>query len=147
MLFISGKRIGRSSCGIVIALQKTAKRAKELETMFAELKGGVVVVEGRHDVLALSSLGVCSCTYDYAVRNAGRLVGEAAVSGTKLFLLMDDDKGGADKLAKMLSAIDAVSQQANATVDVMLGLRMLRLLGVKSVEQIRAPAAELLMKK
>ena len=117
---------------------KDEARGKAILEILDELRQGTVVVEGPHDVNALSSFGIESIPFS-------RVSGDAlGCSCRKVYLLMDNDRGGAEKAEKMKSKILELGE--GYAVNEVLGKRMLKMLNATSVEQIVGPIKEALKK-
>jgi 5S rRNA maturation endonuclease (ribonuclease M5) len=117
---------------------KDDARGKALIGILDELRQGTVIVEGAHDVRALAYLGVPSIPFS---RVSGPALG---CSSRKVYLLMDNDRGGAEKSEKLRSRILELGE--GYVINEVLGKRMLRMLNATSVEQIKGPIDEALKK-
>ena len=121
------------------------KASKEVLEITSRLKSAYVVVEGDHDVNALADFGIAAMTYSAAIANVHSLVRQAHDEGKEIIVLFDLDKGGDDKMHKLLLAFESALDGDTSAVKINteLGRHFLKILGVTSVEQIRAPASEL----
>jgi len=115
-------------------------RAKSLYNIFEKISAedAVCIVEGLHDVNVLryinSLLGINikAITYD-SLMNDGKELEDAR----QVFVMMDDDYGGRIKEASALHKLNSLNYAIS--VDTVTGKRMLGLLGIKCVEQIKRP--------
>ncbi len=110
---------------------------ERLSTILFELKNGVVVVEGKHDVAVMERLGICTSTYERVMRG-----GLTVPEGAKVFILTDDDRRGSEKA-------DAVSGFLSGSLgpcrlDRETGLRLLDLCNATSVEQVSKPIEKIM---
>ena len=117
---------------------KDEARARTIKRMLDELAQGTVVVEGIHDVKTLAHFGIDSIPFS---RVSGNTLGCPC---RKVYLFMDNDRGGAEKMEKIKSKI--VEMGAGYSVNEVLGKRMLKLLNATSVEQMKGPITEALEK-
>ena len=118
---------------------KDEARGKAIIEILDELRQGTVIVEGAHDVSALASFGIESIPFS---KVSGDTLG---CSCRKVYLLMDNDRGGVEKGEKMRSKILELGE--GYSVDEVTGKRMLKMLNATSVEQIVGPINEVLKKK
>jgi len=123
-------------------LKKASKKVLEITS---RLKRAYVVVEGGHDVDALADFGITAMTYSAAIANICSLVRQAHDERKEIIILFDLDKGGDDKMCKLLLAFESALDGDTSAVKINteLGRHFLKILSVTSVEQIRAPASEL----
>ena len=121
------------------------KASKEVLDIISRLKRAYVVVEGDHDVNALADFGITAMTYSAAIANVHSLVRQARSEGKEILILFDLDKGGDEKMRKLLLAFESALDGDTSAVKINteLGRHFLKILNVTSVEQIRAPASEL----
>ena len=119
---------------------KDEANAKQLQLMLETLKqaASVSVVEGKHDLAALADFAISAISCPQLFADGMRLKGKT------LYLLMDLDRGGEEKGMKVEAFIQ--ERHPGARMNRTLGPRMLKLLGIRSVEQMRKPTAELLEK-
>ncbi|MCL5429878.1 MAG: hypothetical protein M1504_00180 [Candidatus Marsarchaeota archaeon] len=115
-------------------------RKRRLENMLESLKEGVVVVEGIHDVAALKKLDIDAITYSKFMSGNGHT--EALYGDRTIYILMDADNGGEDKESKVLQLLDMMD--TTMAHDTELGKRLLKLLGITSIEQIYGKARSVL---
>jgi 5S rRNA maturation endonuclease (ribonuclease M5) len=116
------------------------RKRKLIEGILGSFRAGFVVVEGKHDVATLARLGVS------AVR-LGALPGKvdairAAAPKATFYIVMDMDRGGADKEGRAISFLTSVDQAIK--YDTGMGRRFLKALGITSVEQAYKRVEELL---
>jgi 5S rRNA maturation endonuclease (ribonuclease M5) len=112
-------------------VERDRKRGKKIVNMLEDLRNGTVIVEGKHDVEKLRLLGIESRTCDSVLRGAS-----LPPCNKTVFIVMDDDKGGVEKCAKLMSVLESCD---SFHVDESLGKHMLRRLNVTCVEQICKP--------
>lgn len=112
-------------------VEKDHKRGKRIANMLEDLRSGTVIVEGKHDVEKLRLLDIESHTCNSILRGAG-----LPPHNKTVFIFMDDDKGGAEKHAKLMSLLES---HDGYDIDELLGRHMLRGLNITSVEQICKP--------
>jgi len=110
--------------------------ANWIVSVIEKLRKGTVIVEGKHDVKALSELGITCFTYDFAARNIGKIA-----RSSRVYLFFDNDKGGSQKAEKLSSLIESENKQCK--VDFWTGASLLKLLNLTSIEQIVKPTEEL----
>ncbi len=111
--------------------RKNLVQKKRLELMLDDLREGIVIVEGKHDVEALARLKIRSISFAQFI---GGNLGTKSFQTEKIFYVwMDIDKGGADKEEKVVEMLDMID--GNIKYDVVLGKRVLKMLGITSVEQ------------
>ncbi len=101
--------------------------------MLSKFKESGVIVEGRHDRLALAEIGVRSYTYESIIRGAEPDSEEA-------ILLTDSDRRGMEKSEKLAQLLN----EKGYKVDESTGRQFLRMLNVSCAEEILAPLAEML---
>ena len=120
---------------IVRRVEKDHKRSKWVANSLEDLRDNTVIVEGKHDVEKLRSLGIDAHTFDSVLHGCSSLP-----HNKKIIIFVDDDKGGETKRAKLISMLE--SRNAYHVVyhiDESLGRRMLTGLNITSVEQICEP--------
>lgn len=119
---------------------KDEANAKQLQLMLETLKQAtsVSVAEGKHDLAALADFAIPAISCPQLFANGVRLKGKT------LYLLMDLDRGGEEKGRKAEAFVQ--ERHPEARINNTLGPRLLKLLGIRSVEQMRKPASELLEK-
>lgn len=111
--------------------RKNLVQKKRLERMLDDLRNGIVIVEGKHDVGTLERLRIKAISFPQFV---GGNLGTISFKTDRVFYVwMDADKGGADKEQKVVNILDAMD--GGIRYDVELGKRVLKMLGITSVEQ------------
>ncbi len=111
--------------------RKNLVQKKRLERMLNDLREGIVIVEGKHDVEALERLKIRSISFAQFI---GGNIGTQSFQADRIFYVwMDADKGGADKEEKVVEMLDMIDGEIK--YDVTLGRRVLKMLGITSVEQ------------
>ena len=111
--------------------RKNLVQKKKLERMLNDLREGIVIVEGKHDVEALARLKIRSISFAQFIGGNARTTSFQA--DRTFYVWMDADRGGAvkeEKVVEMLGMIDG-----GVKYDVTLGKRILKMLGITSVEQ------------
>ena len=111
--------------------KKDLLQKKRLERMLEALKEGIVIVEGKHDVETLQRLGIKSISFAQFI--GGNLGTRSFQTSRTFYVWMDTDKGGEDKEQKVVEMLDAID--GGIKYDVTLGKRVLKMLGITSVEQ------------
>lgn len=117
---------------------KDGARGRAITGILDELRQGTVVVEGPHDVRALAYFGVQSIPFSKVSEQT------LGCSQRKVYLLMDNDRGGAEKGEKLKARILEFGE--GYVIDEVLGRRILKMLNATSVEQIKGPIDEALKK-
>lgn len=120
--------------------QKDTVQRKRLERMLGELKEGIVIVEGKHDVETLGRLGIRSVSFSQFM--GGNLGTRWFQIHKTFYIWMDLDKGGEDKEGKVINLMERID--GNVKYDVNLGKRVLKMLGITSVEQAYGMVEEVL---
>lgn len=120
-------------------VQKELYQRGRLDTILDKLRSGIVIVEGKHDVQTLSRLGVPAIAYDSFV-SANRNTHQFYTDKT-FYLMMDADKGGEDKLGKVLDILTGMDNYIAYNTE--LGRSFLKLLGITSVEQAYGKAQQI----
>jgi hypothetical protein len=116
--------------------RRALAKKNALLDIIKKFRSGVVIVEGFHDVSVLKSFDINARTY-YSVMTSRK------VPMKKVFYIaMDDDKGGIDKRDKLISKITELDSSANIDIDT--GIRFLKILGIKSIEQAFKPLSKIL---
>ena len=112
--------------------EKSASRSRRVTQIFEKLSCGIVVVEGKHDVAKLSALGIKAVSY--------RAIDKKQVKGSKAYVLTDRDRSGEEKREK---AVAELYEAGAKSVDVNMGMSLLKMLNVTSVEQVLGPIEEI----
>ncbi|MGC8478718.1 MAG: hypothetical protein ACP5NE_02210 [Candidatus Micrarchaeia archaeon] len=117
---------------------KDNSRAKDLYNLFEKLASGICIVEGLHDIHALSyvseilGISISAITYDNFMKN-----GISGEHGVPVYVFTDEDYGGKLKQASIVNKLNSMGPDVQ--YDVVTGRRILYLLGVKCVEQVKKP--------
>lgn len=111
--------------------------AGKVKRVLEKLTSGFVIVEGAHDIAALGKLGIKSFSYS-------QVASKKSVPNLKdcVYILTDSDNGGEDKKNKLISTL--LELNCGCKINVALGMYMLKLLNITSVEQMCGPVAEAL---
>lgn len=107
------------------------KRQKSLNGVLSTLSESFVVVEGRHDVAALRSLGIASHTYEQTMRSRARLP-------EIVHILTDGDRRGMEKAERLTSYLI----ERGVRPDLRTGTRLLKMVGAKHIEEIVQPVQQ-----
>jgi hypothetical protein len=99
-------------------------------------KRSTTVSEGNHDTSTWSDFGVESITLSKLLANGIDLSGKVAYVG------MDLDRGGEEKERKALICLR--ERHPGTRINTTVVPRMLRIVGVRCVEEMRKPAADLM---
>lgn len=111
--------------------QKDSAQRKLLARMLDQLKEGIIIVEGKHDVETLRRLGIDSISFTQFI--GGNIWTRTFQSNKMFYIWMDADRGGDDKEQKVVALIEAMD--GDIKYNVKLGKRLLKILGITSVEQ------------
>ena len=106
-------------------------RSKAVSRIMAELARSTVIVEGKHDVDALASLGIAAITEGSIARNS--------IDG-KVFLLMDNDRRGMQRRERLYNKLLEMDKEIR--IDVASGERLQKMLNITSIEQLCRPVRE-----
>jgi 5S rRNA maturation endonuclease (ribonuclease M5) len=109
---------------------------RSLERLIGQLRQGIVVVEGKHDVDALRELGVTA----FNCNSIEKINGYA--DGSTFYMLFDADKGGDEKFAKAASIV--YERYPHSRINTYARKRLFGILGIKCVEEAVSPAKEIL---
>lgn len=114
------------------------ERARQLKVLLAKLSLGTVIVEGKHDAEKLERFGIIALTYPQV---SMRVIGNLQKI---IYVMVDRDRGGEEKARKLSAMLH--EQAPNSKVDWETGRRLLKMLGLTSIEQVYAPITEMLGK-
>ncbi len=107
------------------------QRSKAVSRIMAELACSTVIVEGKHDVDALASLGIAAITEGSIARN--RIEG-------KICLLMDNDRRGIQRRERLYNRL--LEMDKGIRIDIASGERLQKMLNITSIEQLCGPVRE-----
>lgn len=116
---------------------KPQRQKKALQEVLGKLACGMVIVEGKHDVLVLKHLGVEKV---FTVNSL--LYKRLIATGDKAFVLTDKDRSGQIKKEQVVSALNESYPHLN--VDSRVSDYFFRLLNIKCVEEAMVPAKRIL---
>ncbi len=111
-------------------------RKRKVEQILELLKGGTVIVEGRHDIRVLSMLGIRAIPYERIVN-----MKEAPDPNETVYIMVDSDKGGDQKSEKIMDALLTIDKRYTINSDV--SQKLLKMLNLTSVEQLTRPIEEI----
>lgn len=111
---------------------KARSRRNRLLDILERLRDGIVIVEGKHDVGALGRLEIPATSYNKFL-SCNNSTTEFSTNRT-FYIMMDADKGGRDKENKVINLLTSMDNAIEYNTE--LGKRLLRLLGITSVEQV-----------
>ncbi|MEM0094877.1 MAG: hypothetical protein QXF41_02140 [Candidatus Micrarchaeaceae archaeon] len=112
--------------------RKDENARKRLERILSGMAKSTVVVEGNHDKDVLAKLGIKSITFDELLYSSAR------IDTTKqVCIVMDDDESGWRKEEKVIALL--LEKGNELEINVNLGKSLLKLLGVRAVEEILEP--------
>jgi hypothetical protein len=116
---------------------KREANAKQLMLFLEVLRRptSIAVSEGKHDTAVWSELGVRSVSVPQL------FAGGVGLRGMTAYIAMDLDKAGEEKARKAVAYLR--ERHPSTRVNETLVSRMLKMLGVTCVEQMRKPVAEL----
>jgi 5S rRNA maturation endonuclease (ribonuclease M5) len=123
----------------VLQSEKESDRKKRLTKLLEELRSGVVVVEGKHDIEVFRKLGIEALTYGTLMGDVDNVL-EKLPEGCTIFIIMDDDKSGEFRTEQLKGKL----LEKDLKFDEHLGERLLKALNLTSVEQILKPIEEIL---
>jgi len=106
-------------------------RSRAVSRIMAELACSTVIVEGKHDVDALASLGIAAITEGSIARNS--------IEG-KVCLLMDNDRRGIQRMERLYNRL--LEMDKEILIDVTSGERLQKMLNITSIEQLCRPVRE-----
>ena len=107
------------------------QRSKAVSRIMAELACSTVIVEGKHDVDALASLGIAAITEGSIARNN--------ING-RVCLLMDNDRRGIQRRERLYNKL--LEMDKGIQIDVASGERLQKMLNITSIEQLCKPVRE-----
>ncbi len=119
--------------------EKESDRRKRLRKLLEELRSGVVVVEGKHDIEVLHKLNINAMTYGSFMGNVNNILDKLPKDRT-IFIIMDADKSGDFRTEQLKGKL----LERNLQFDEHLGKRLLKALNSTSVEQLLKPIEEIL---
>ncbi len=119
--------------------EKESDRRKRLRKLLEELRSGVVVVEGKHDIEVLHKLNIDAMTYGSFMGNVNNILDKLPKDRT-IFIIMDADKSGDFRTEQLKGKL----LERNLQFDEHLGKRLLKALNSTSVEQLLKPIEEIL---
>lgn len=118
-------------------MAKASSRKRRLISILHELRQGSVVVEGRHDIAVMQSLGIRALQYN------GVITGKTALNPSrKVYLFTDTDRRGMEKAETLASALFSID--GRYTMNRNLAYSLLGMCNATSVEQISKPIEEIM---
>ncbi|MGC8496012.1 MAG: hypothetical protein ACP5RM_00500 [Candidatus Micrarchaeia archaeon] len=120
-------------------IDREKSQKKALKNLIEDLKCGIVVVEGDHDVETLKNIGI---TNVFKFDQIKEVLKSEIINGKTLYIIMDNDKGGSSKekaTVKILRAnLPEVKYNLRAKED------FLGILNITSVEEAYPKAIKIL---
>jgi 5S rRNA maturation endonuclease (ribonuclease M5) len=123
----------------VVSVQETerAEKRRRLIAILDELREGVAVVEGKHDIKALRDLGISAFSYETVMRGRSGIL-----PGARLYILTDIDRRGVEKAEAAYAELSVAN--ASCSINRSKGVALLRMCNATSVEQIYRPVREIM---
>ncbi len=116
-------------------MEKSGRRSRAVSRILEELASGTVIVEGKHDVKALASLGISAIP-------EGSISRRPITGKGRVYILMDDDRRGIQRKEALIGKLLEID--GSMDMDTVIGTRLQRMLNITSVEQLCKPVAEAL---
>lgn len=117
---------------------KTRGQKQRLLRILGRLAGGIVIVEGKHDLKVLKELGVSRVLTLDRLRRNGLEIGREK----KAYILTDRDESGEEKRMQISSIL--LETQPQMSIDANTATSFFRILGIRCVEEAMAPSERIL---